>query len=77
LKLFTLYDYVYEKNVSFFFLFLLNTISRIEFRWFENSTERFTDSGKLNGGSVLGGSQFSILPPAASKNTARFKSGQN
>ncbi len=29
-----------------------------------------------DGGSDLGSNQFSILPPAASKNNARFKSGQ-
>jgi len=30
-----------------------------------------------DGGLVLGSSQFAILSPAASKNNARFKSGQN
>jgi len=37
---------------------------------------RFRQAKFLDGGSVFGSSQFSILNPAASKKAARFKSGQ-
>jgi len=38
---------------------------------------RFGQAKFPNGGLVLGSSQFSVLPPAASKNHAQFKSGQS
>ncbi len=48
--------------------------------WHGNSTERFTDLGKLN--LLLWWFDFRLKPiyttaPAASKNDAQFKSGQN
>jgi hypothetical protein len=49
-------------------LYLLLSLKRLGIRFESkqiNTTERFTDKGKLNfphGGSVLGLSQFSILP---------------
>jgi len=38
---------------------------------------RFGQAKFPNGGSVLGLSQFSVLPPATSKNDSWFKRGQN
>ena len=37
----------------------------------------FIRLGPDNGGLVLGLSRLSLLPPAASKNDAQFKSGKN
>jgi len=60
--------FVFEKNLS---LELINNVYR--------AFHRFGQAKFPDGGSILGSRQFSILlaAPAASKNTARFKSGQN
>jgi len=47
------------------------------FKPFYRAFHRFGQAKFPDGGSVLGLSQFSILPPAASKNDAWFKSDQN
>jgi len=58
--------------------------SQRSIEWIESSTigtyrafHRFGQAKFPDGGSVLGSSQFFILPEAATKNTARFKRGQN
>jgi len=47
--------------------------------FFYQTFHRFGQANFPDGGSVLGSSQFSVLPQllAASKNNARFKWGQN
>ncbi len=62
-----------------FFLFEVNCsrCSQKTVALFNRAFHGFGEAEFPDGGSVLGSSQFSILPPVALKNTPGVKSGQN